>query len=226
MKKILSFIIILLFSIPCFCQIKIQGMVIDGVTKKPLKDASIVLNNAEKIIKIKKNGKFSFEAKSLDSVSFLAPNYSSAATTIGTSKFFKVELFPIEVKAEKTDIGYGAMDKKQMTSAVTVVEEKDFNKVIATDIYQYLRGKVPGLTIKSDSGNPTNEPTITLRGGGSFSNISPMIVIDGAQNASLGGLDPNDVANVTVLRDGSAQAIYGSQASSGVIIIKTKKAKK
>jgi iron complex outermembrane receptor protein len=185
----------------------------------------VIVNNKEfASFKTDKKGKFKIKSiNPADSMLFLADGYASANTVIGNAKSIKVILFPI-TKDEAVDIGYGSQNSKTLTSSVTVLSSNDFNKVVAVDIYSYLRGKIPGLQIIKNSSSSLTRPQIMLRGTGSFSGTyEPLIVIDGIQNASIENLDPNDVASVTVLKDGSAQAIYGSQASGGVILIKTKK---
>ena len=123
-------------------------------------------------------------------------------------------------------VGYGSQVKKEITSAVTSVSVEDFNQGVVDTPAQLLQGKVAGLSITNPGGNPNQAPTIRLRGistvGG---NQEPLVVIDGVIGGSLDSVDPSDIANITVLKDGSAAAIYGSRASAGVIVITTKTGK-
>lgn len=97
-----------------------------------------------------------------------------------------------------------------------------------TNIYEFIRGKVPGLNIQGDVNSPNSKPRIMLRGISSLNQdaAEPLVVIDGIPGASLNTVDPNEVAKISVLKDASAQAIYGTRAMGGVILITTKKAKK
>jgi iron complex outermembrane receptor protein len=123
-------------------------------------------------------------------------------------------------------IGYGSVVKKEITTAVTSVNVEEFNQGVISDPTQLLQGKVAGLSIYNKGGNPNSTATMRLRGistvGG---NTEPLVVIDGILGQSLNNVDPSDIENITVLKDGSAAAIYGTRGSSGVIIVTTKSGK-
>ncbi len=123
-------------------------------------------------------------------------------------------------------VGYGSTVKKEITTAVTSVGKEDFNAGVISDATQLLQGKVAGLTVYNKGGNPNSDATIRLRGistvGG---NTQPLVVIDGVLGQSLSNVDPADIENITVLKDGSAAAIYGTRGSSGVILVTTKSGK-
>jgi iron complex outermembrane receptor protein len=121
-------------------------------------------------------------------------------------------------------VGYGSTTKKEITSAVTKVSEEEFNRGTINNPSELLQGKVAGLSIYNKGGNPNEDAVIRLRGISTVgSNSQPLIVIDGVIGASLNNIDPSDIDSMTVLKDGSASAIYGSRGSSGVIIVTTKR---
>ncbi len=121
-------------------------------------------------------------------------------------------------------VGYGSQEEKEITSSVTSVSEEDFNLGNVNAPTQLIQGKVPGLSIYNRGGDPNSSPTIRLRGISTVgANTEPLVVIDGVIGGSLDNLDPSDIASMSVLKDGSAAAIYGSRGSSGVIIVTTKK---
>ncbi|WP_273568194.1 SusC/RagA family TonB-linked outer membrane protein [Maribacter halichondriae] len=123
-------------------------------------------------------------------------------------------------------VGYGSQQKKEITTAVTSVGEEDFNQGTVNDPTQLLQGKVAGMTIVNKGGDPNSNATIRLRGLSTIGgNQEPLVVIDGVLGGSLNNVDPNDIANITVLKDGSAAAIYGTRGSSGVILVTTKSGK-
>ncbi len=123
-------------------------------------------------------------------------------------------------------VGYGSTTKKEITSAVTKVSEEEFNRGTINNPSELLQGKVAGLSIYNKGGNPNDDAVIRLRGISTVgANSSPLIVIDGVIGASLNNVDPSDIDSMTVLKDGSAAAIYGSRGSSGVIIVTTKRGK-
>lgn len=133
-------------------------------------------------------------------------------------------------------IGYGTSRKKDLTGSVVSVTAKDFNKGTITTPEQLIAGKVAGVSITSNSGQPGAGSTIRIRGGASLNaSNDPLIVIDGMpiSNDGISGasnplslINPNDIESFTVLKDASATAIYGSRASNGVIMITTKKGKR
>ncbi|MEM6343745.1 MAG: SusC/RagA family TonB-linked outer membrane protein [Bacteroidota bacterium] len=120
--------------------------------------------------------------------------------------------------------GYGTQKAKEVTSAITSVKAEDFNGGNVNDPSQLLQGKVAGLAISRPGGNPNGGFNIRLRGLSTVgANTQPLIIIDGVPGADLSTVDPQDIASVDVLKDGSASAIYGTRGASGVILITTKK---
>jgi iron complex outermembrane receptor protein len=132
-------------------------------------------------------------------------------------------------------IGYGTQRKGDLTGAISNVSVKDFNKGIISSPEQLINGKISGVQIMSNSGSPTSGSIIRIRGGASLNaSNDPLIVLDGVplEAGGISGnnsnflslINPNDIESITVLKDASSTAIYGSRASNGVIIITTKKA--
>ena len=120
-------------------------------------------------------------------------------------------------------VGYGTMQRKDLTSSITTVKAEDLNKGVFTDPAQMLQGKVPGLVVSSTA-DPNGAPTITLRGASTLRSgaMSPYYVVDGIPGVDISIVSPDDIESIDVLRDATATAIYGSKAANGVIIITTK----
>lgn len=128
---------------------------------------------------------------------------------------------------EVVAVGYGTQTKREISGSVTNVSEKSFNKGVTRTGVDLLKGKVAGLTITNGSGDITKDQTIRLRGTSSLNASSqPFIVVDGVPGLSLNSVAPQDIESISVLKDASAAAIYGSRSASGVILITTKKGKK
>ncbi len=125
-------------------------------------------------------------------------------------------------------IGYGTMDKKELTSAISHVGEKDFLSVSSLDPSMMIQGKVPGVSItNTGAGDPNNQASIQIRGVSSRSaGLGPLIVVDGVPGGNLTNIHPNDIASFDILKDGAASAIYGTRGSNGVILVTTKKGAK
>jgi iron complex outermembrane receptor protein len=158
-------------------------------------------------------------------VSFVG--YATQEIAVGAQSVINISLnADITALEEVVVIGYGSQEKREINSAVASVSAKDFNRGNVTSPTQLLTGKVAGLSVSRAGGDPNQGQTLRLRGITTFgANSEPLIVIDGIVGASLDNVDPNDIASIDVLKDGSAAAIYGTRGSSGVIMITTKSGK-
>ena len=123
-------------------------------------------------------------------------------------------------------IGYGSVRKKDLTGSVATVGGDKLAAIPTPNISEALTGKLSGVQVTTTDGSPDAEVLIRVRGGGSITgDNTPLIVIDGFQGGSLSDLSPNDIEDITVLKDASSTAIYGSEGANGVILITTKNAK-
>lgn len=129
--------------------------------------------------------------------------------------------------SEVVVVGYGKMKRKQITSAVTTIDSENLQKGVSSNPLQLMQGKVAGLSISRPNGSdPNSSPEIMLRGMTSINGgSSPLIIVNGVQVGSLDIVSPEDIENISVLKDGSAAAIYGSRGTNGVILITTKQGK-
>ncbi len=123
-------------------------------------------------------------------------------------------------------VGYGSQRKVDLTGSVAIVDADEMKKVSHSNISTMLEGKVAGVQITSD-GQPGADPSVRIRGLGSFGSTAPLYVIDGVpMGTTIRDFSPNDIETIQVLKDASAGAIYGSRAANGVVIITTKSGKK
>ncbi len=131
-------------------------------------------------------------------------------------------------------VGYGTQRKSDLTGSITSVSTEDFNSGLISSPEQLINGKIAGVQIMTNSGSPTAGSTIRIRGGASLNaSNDPLIVLDGVplESGGISGnsgnflslINPNDIENITILKDAASTAIYGSRASNGVMIITTKK---
>ena len=119
-------------------------------------------------------------------------------------------------ESEAVDVGYGIQERDHVTTSVSNLKVRKSEAQTYTDMYAYLRGRVPGVQVTTDN-------RIFIRGIGTNSNSTdPLILVDGVETSDLSGIDPSFVESVDVIKDGSS-AIYGMQGANGVIIIKTRK---
>jgi iron complex outermembrane receptor protein len=160
--------------------------------------------------------------------------YQTATVDI-TSDKIDVTMTPnATVMNEVVVIGYGTQKKNDLTGSVAAISDKDFNQGVISSPEELINGKVAGVQITNGGGSPNSSSTIRIRGGASLNaSNDPLIVLDGVPmevSGSVAGasnflslINPNDIESMTILKDASSTAIYGSRASNGVIIITTKK---
>ena len=134
--------------------------------------------------------------------------------------------FEIQPRAIELDelvvVGYGTQRKAEITGAVANVTSKDFARGPALDAGSLIVGKIPGLVVNSPSGNPRGNTELYLRGITTLQGSrSPLVLVDGVPG-TLETVAPGDIESISVLKDGSAAAIYGSRAQNGVVLITTK----
>lgn len=231
----LLFIAVMITALALAQQKTVTGKVFDAAGK-PLAGVTVSVKNKNIAAASTENGSFSIAAVAGDVLSFSFVGYINYEEKVGAANDLNVTLTANAGNLnEVVVIGYGTSRKKDLTGAVTTVTAKDFQTGVITTPEQLIAGKVAGVSIISNSGQPGAGSTIRIRGGSSLrASNNPLIVIDGvpldndgvsgASNA-LSFINPNDIESFTVLKDASASAIYGTRASNGVIIITTKKGK-
>jgi iron complex outermembrane receptor protein len=183
------------------------------------------------------SGRYSLKVPDVNTTlvfSFLG--YASQEIPVAGNMVIDVALEIVSSELEEVVvIGYGTVRKTDATGSVAVVSSDDFNKGAITSAQELIVGKSAGVVVTTGSGEPGAGATVRIRGGSSLrASNDPLYVIDGfpIDNTDISGLsnplstiNPNDIESITVLKDASATAIYGSRASNGVIIITTKKGK-
>ena len=209
-------------------QINITGTVTD-VTGDPLIGVSVTVPGTKTGAATDVEGNFSLQADSKGKLRFSYVGYETIEVPVNGRKVINVEMKEnSEILSEVVVIGYGTMDKKELTSAISHVSEKDFLSVSSLDPSMMIQGKVPGVSItNTGAGDPNNQASIQIRGVSSRSaGLGPLIVIDGVPGGNLTNINPNDIASFDILKDGAASAIYGTRGSNGVILVTTKKGSK
>jgi TonB-linked SusC/RagA family outer membrane protein len=153
----------------------------------------------------------------------MKPQEISVTGRTSVNVVLEEETFSIQ---EVVAVGYGTQKKREVTSSISSVKSDEFVKGSVNDPVQLLQGKVAGLSISKPGGDPNGSFDIRLRGMSTIgANLGPLVVIDGVIGGDLGNVDPNDIESISVLKDGSAAAIYGTRGSSGVILVTSKKGK-
>lgn len=232
--------LLLLLCLCCIALLRAKaqtGQEVSGTVKnekgEPVEAASVRVIGKPGGVYTNKAGVFRLNVSTGDLLTISYVGYD-AIQVKPTSTHMEVSIRPSSVILnEAVVIGYGSQKRKDLTGALAVVGSKDFQTGAITTPEQLIAGKVAGVSITSNGGSPGSGSVIRIRGIASLNgNQDPLIVVDGlpfsgnsiagASNA-LSLVNPNDIESFTVLKDASATAIYGSRASSGVIIITTKK---
>ena len=207
-------------------QVKVTGTVTDP-GGEPLVGVSVKANASGTITDI--DGKYSIDVPSAGSITFSYVGFETIVEKVNGRKNINVMLQEKnDVLNEVVVIGYGTMDKKELTSAISHVGEKDFLTISSLDPSMMIQGKVAGVSItNTGAGDPNNQACIQIRGVSSRSaGLGPLVVIDGVPGGNLTNINPNDIASFDILKDGAASAIYGTRGSNGVIVVTTKKGTK
>jgi len=205
----------------------ITGKVTDGETGEALPGVNILEAGTSNGTVTDLDGNYSITVGANATLSFSFVGYVVQNVQVGNQTVINIALAADQQTiSEVVVVGYGTQRKKEVTSAVTSLKEGDFNRGTVNDPSQLLQGKVAGLNVVRPGGDPNGGFQIRLRGISTVgANAEPLVVIDGVIGGSLATVDPNDIASIDVLKDGSAAAIYGTRGSSGVILITTKSGK-
>lgn len=225
MRTILAVVLGLLLSGGLMAQDIVSGSVTSASTGEALSGATVLIKGTTQGSFTDEDGRYSVQANASDVLVVSYIGYERMEVEVGGQSTVDIALQPSERTLEEVVVtGYGTQRAKEVTSSITSVKVEDFNQGQVNDPTQLIQGKVAGLSIQRPGGDPNGGFTLRLRGLSTLgANTEPLIIIDGVVGANLQTVDPNDIQSIDVLKDGSAAAIYGSRASSGVILITTKK---
>lgn len=210
-----------------FAQLTVTGRV-QSKSGEPLIGVNVIEKGTTNGTVTDLDGNFSLRTEKGKTLVFSYIGFVAQENVVKGTRMNVTLLEDTETLDEVVVIGYGSMQRKDVTSSITSVKAEDLNVGVVTSPAQMLQGKVPGLTVANTS-DPNGAASISLRGASSLragEAMEPYYVIDGVPGASLSLIAPDDIESIDVLRDASATAIYGSKAANGVIIVTTKKGSK
>ena len=207
--------------------ISVSGVVVDE-QGQPMPGVAVYVKGTTTGAATDTEGKFSVKVSTNAELQVSFIGYETKIVAVDG----RTDLGSITMVSELTEldqvvvVGYGTQKKVDLTGSVAVVDADEMKKVSNSNISTMLEGKVAGVQITSD-GQPGADPSVRIRGIGSFGDTSPLYVIDGVpMGTSIRDFSPNDIETIQILKDASAAAIYGSRAANGVVIITTKNGKK
>lgn len=204
--------------------ITVTGKVLSGEDDSELPGVNIVVQGTSVGTVTDVEGNYSLDVPDENSVLiFSSVGFVTEEVMVGNQTVVNMTLLPdITALSEIVVLGYTTASKKDVASAISTVAGKDLEGLAISDIRQTLQGKVAGVQVINNSGDPGAGAKVLIRGMGSFSNPDPLYVIDGIQGGDINSVQPQDIESMTVLKDASTTAIYGSAAANGVVIITTK----
>ncbi len=235
-KNIKSFFsIMLLFCLLLSNQSRAQkGTTVSGVVKDetgfPLPGVNIVEKGTRNFSTTDMDGKFKVKLVNNDAVLELSYiGFEKQSVSVAGKSVINVTLKSNAQALDEVKIvsyGYGTIKKENLTGSVSSVTAKELSKVAVTNVAEALAGRMAGVTVQSVDGAPGADIQIRVRGGSSISQSNaPLYVVDGFIVSSLTDIPSGDIESIDVLKDAATTAIYGSQASNGVVVVTTKKAK-
>ena len=219
--------VVLLINITLMAQdsYTLTGTVVDEANT-PVPGVNVIIQNTTTGTSTDFDGNYSIEVSNGDVLEFSSLGFATQAITIDGQETLNVTLAEDSAQLDEVVVvGYGTRKKSHLTGAVAKVGGEEVAGIQAARVDDALAGKLPGVLIQNQSGEPGADPKIQVRAASSLSgDSSPLIVVDGYPiSGSLATVNPNDIESLEVLKDAASAAIYGSRGANGVILVTTKK---
>ncbi len=207
---------------------KVLHGVVKGTDGMPLPGVNVVIKGTTKGVTTDFDGKYSISVDGKGSVlvfSFIG--YNTKEVTVGENTTIDVV---IEEENKKLDevviVGYGTQKKSTLTGSIASIKSESIMKTPVSNVTNSLTGRTLGVVVAQRSGKPGDNPAdIFIRGRATTGDQTPLIIVDGAERPSFGDIDPNEIENISVLKDASSTALFGIKGGNGVILITTKSGK-
>jgi TonB-linked SusC/RagA family outer membrane protein len=209
-------------------QVKVTGTIKDANTGEPLPGVNILIEGTNTGVVSDIAGKFSIILPSADVVLlFSYVGYNTEKVETKGRSTFDIALVPdIQSLEEVVVIGYGVSKKTDLTGSLATISTKDFQKQDITRMDQVLQGRASGVAVENTGGAPGSDVKIRIRGATSMlGDNNPLYVVDGFVGIDFNTINPQDIADIQILKDASATAIYGSRGANGVILVTTRQGK-
>lgn len=203
----------------------IKGMVVDE-TGEPIIGANVLVDGTDMGTITDIDGNYTLSAPANSNLKISYIGYTTQVVKSGAKAVIKLQE-DSKTLTEVVVVGYGSQRKSDLTGGIVAVGEEKLNMVSSNNLMDKLAGQIPGLNISTTNAKPGEDQTLRVRGENSLTaSNSPLVVLDGIPySGSLGDIDPDIIENMSVLKDASSAAIYGSRGANGVILIQTKKGK-
>ncbi|MDP3913181.1 MAG: TonB-dependent receptor [Bacteroidota bacterium] len=229
MKRLLLLMMMISLTVTLFAQRTVEGTVSDSKSGETLIGVAVMIKGTTTGTITDIDGRYRLVSDQLTAESVIVYSYmgfTPSEQITGDRTVIDVKLVPEDILLnEMVVIGYGSVKKRSVLGAVAKVNNKDLTALPVSDVAQALQGRAAGVQVTQNTGAPGEGVSVRIRGSGSInSSNDPLYIVDGIPTSdALKILSPGDIENITVLKDASASAIYGSRANNGVVLITTKK---
>ena len=227
--RLLLFLFVSSGVFPVMAQtVNIKGTVTAADGNYPLPGVTVMEKGKQNGVVTGADGSYSLNAATNATLIFSSIGFAKTEIQVNGKTVLNVKLqSDISALNEVVVIGYGTARKKDLIGSVNVIAAKDAGANTNTSAAQLLIGKAPGVQVTNSNGTPGSNAQIIVRGTGSFTNVEPLYVVDGIQSDAnlFNTINPQDIDNITILKDAASTAIYGVAAANGVVIVTTKKGK-
>ncbi|MDO6517000.1 SusC/RagA family TonB-linked outer membrane protein [Zobellia uliginosa] len=204
-------------------EISVSGTVSDD-SGLPLAGANVLVKGTTSGTQTDFDGNYTISAEGGATLVFSYIGFTTKEVAIDGQNVVNVTLSEDASQLEEVVvIGYGTQKKSDLTGSVSTVDSEEINKFTYNDAAQAIQGRTAGVRVEANGGSPGANALVTIRGSSTLSDAGPLYVIDGMLTGDMTSLNPGDIESISVLKDASASAIYGSRAANGVIIVTTKK---
>lgn len=223
MKKFLFIFFCLMLSASAFADVRVKGSVMDADNAEPMIGVSILVKGTTTgtVTDFDGNFELSVPEKATLQLSYMGYKTIEVRAVDGMKIIMETDAQQLE---EVVSLGYSAVKKAELSSAVVTVDAEKLTDVTTADVGNMLQGKIAGVQVTNAGGQPGDAAQIRIRGTGSITASSaPVYVVDGVMGGSF---NPNDVETISVLKDAGSTGIYGAAAAGGVIVVTTKSGKK
>ncbi|KLT65888.1 MULTISPECIES: SusC/RagA family TonB-linked outer membrane protein [Pedobacter] len=222
--SVLAALCLLTINVAIAQNITVKGKVTDGGDKSSLPGVTITIKGAQGGTQTDADGNYSISVPSTATLVFNFVGYTAQEQAVANRTSINVALLSSTQQLEQVVVvGYGTQRKIDVTGSVASVKGEEISKQASTNPVSALQGKVAGVTI-TNAGSPGSSPQIKIRGQGTiYGSANPLYVVDGVWYDDINFLNPGDIENISILKDASAQSIFGIRAANGVVLVTTKK---
>ncbi|HLN53968.1 MAG TPA: TonB-dependent receptor [Lentimicrobium sp.] len=225
MKRIGTLLLLFLFSLYAWSQGRTITGTVSDEAGNGIPGVTVLLVGTTSGAVTDLDGKFIINASQSQTLRFSYVGYIAQEVVIGTQNVINITL--VEELTELNEvvvIGYGTQKKKDVSTAVVVVDDEAIKERPIVNAAQALQGKAAGVQVVQNSGKPGASMSVRVRGATSvLASNEPLYVVDGLMTSDISSINPNDIISLTVLKDATSQAIYGARGANGVVIITTKR---